>query len=82
MCYNSESSSLPISSLHVYDYSPTSFSRDRLRKETLLEAYSIFSFKHLTIGSMVAGMDPGFLERGDICIKGLGFALLILSHFS
>ena len=27
------------------------------------------------------GADPGFLERGFICI-GVGFALLILSHFS
>ena len=26
--------------------------------------------------------DPGFLERGLICIKVWGFALLILSHFS
>ena len=26
--------------------------------------------------------DPGFLERGFICIKVWGFALLILSHFS
>ena len=29
-----------------------------------------------------AGVDPGFLERGFICIKVWGFALLILSHFS
>ena len=29
-----------------------------------------------------AGADPGFLERGFICIKVWGFALLILSHFS
>ena len=29
-----------------------------------------------------AGADPGFLERRFICIKGLGFALLILFHFS
>ena len=32
-----------------------------------------------------AGADPRFLERGFVCInmiKGLGFALLILSHFS
>ena len=26
--------------------------------------------------------DPKFLERWFICIKGWGFALLILSHFS
>ena len=26
------------------------------------------------------GADPGFLERGFICIKGRGLALLILSH--
>ena len=26
--------------------------------------------------------DPGFLERGLICIKVWGFALLIVSHFS
>ena len=28
------------------------------------------------------GADPGFLEMGFKCIKGWGFALLILSHFS
>ena len=28
------------------------------------------------------GADPGFLERGFMCIKGWGFALLILSRFS
>ena len=28
------------------------------------------------------GTDPGFLERGFMCIKGWGFALLILYHFS
>ena len=27
-------------------------------------------------------VDPGFPERGFICIKVWGFALLILSHFS
>ena len=27
-------------------------------------------------------VDPGFLERGFICIKVWGFALLILSHFA
>ena len=30
----------------------------------------------------LTGADPGFLERGFICIKGWGFALLIISHFS
>ena len=29
-----------------------------------------------------AGADPRFLEKGFICKKVLGFALLILSHFS
>ena len=29
-----------------------------------------------------SGADPGFLERGFICIKVWGLALLILSHFS
>ena len=28
------------------------------------------------------GADPGFLESGFICKKGMGFALLISSHFS
>ena len=28
------------------------------------------------------GADPGFLERGFICIKVWGFTLLILSHFA
>ena len=28
-----------------------------------------------------AGADPGFLDRGIICIKGLGFALLIYLIF-
>ena len=28
------------------------------------------------------GADPGFIERGFMFIKGWGFALLILSHFS
>ena len=28
------------------------------------------------------GAEPGFLERGFICINLWGFALLILSHFS
>ena len=36
--------------------------------------------KHLSFQN--SGADPGFLERGFICIKVLGFALLILSHFS
>ena len=29
----------------------------------------------------VSGVDPGFLERGFMCIKLWRFALLILSHF-
>ena len=29
-----------------------------------------------------AGADPGFLDRGFVCIKVWGLALLILSHFS
>ena len=29
-----------------------------------------------------AGVDPGFLERGLICINVLGYAMLILSHIS
>ena len=29
-----------------------------------------------------AGADPGFLERGSMCIKGVGLVLLIVSHFS
>ena len=29
-----------------------------------------------------AGADQGFLERGFICIKDVGFALWILSHLS
>ena len=29
----------------------------------------------------ITGVDPGFLERGFICIKVWGLALLILSHF-
>ena len=31
---------------------------------------------------MVSGADQGFLERGFICIKVCGVALVILSHFS
>ena len=31
---------------------------------------------------MVTGADPGFLERGFVCIKVWEFALLIVSHFS
>ena len=31
---------------------------------------------------MSSGVDPGFLERGFICIKVWGLALLILTHFS
>ena len=27
-------------------------------------------------------VDPGFLEKGFICIKVWGFALLVFSHFS
>ena len=30
----------------------------------------------------MSGADPGFLERGFVCIKVWGVALLILSHFS
>ena len=30
---------------------------------------------------LMAGVDPGFVERGFICIKVWGFALLILSLF-
>ena len=33
---------------------------------------------HLT----TPGADPGFLERGYICMKVWGFALLIFAHFS
>ena len=29
-----------------------------------------------------SGVDRGFLERGFICIRGWGFALMISSHFS
>ena len=29
----------------------------------------------------VAGADPGFLERGFICMKVWGFTLLIIFHF-
>ena len=36
----------------------------------------------MTGGKRVTVADPGFLERGLICIKGWGFALLILSHFA
>ena len=36
----------------------------------------------MTGGKRVTGADPGFLERGFISIKGWGFTLLILSHFS
>ena len=31
---------------------------------------------------LVAGEDPGFLERGFICIEAWGVAMLILSQFS
>ena len=31
---------------------------------------------------MSTGADPGFLERGFLCIKVWGFALLILSHLA
>ena len=35
------------------------------------------------LASLKAGADPGFLERGFICIKVcVRVALLILSHFS
>ena len=33
-----------------------------------------------TILNTKTGADPGFLERGLICIKMCGVALLILSH--
>ena len=33
-------------------------------------------------GLTFTGADPGFLERGFKIIKGLGFGLMILSHFS
>ena len=36
----------------------------------------------LYILQVLSGADPGYLERGFICIKVLGFALLILSIFS
>ena len=32
--------------------------------------------------AQILGADPGFLEKGFICIKVWGFALLILSLFS
>ena len=31
---------------------------------------------------METGADPGFQERGFMCINERGFALFILSHFS
>ena len=45
--------------------------------------YLIVAFSgqtHLLLNNN-AGADPGFLERGFICIKLLGSLLLILSHF-
>ena len=35
----------------------------------------------LQLVAVHAGMDPGFIKRGFICIKVWGFALLILSYF-
>ena len=34
-----------------------------------------------TTDQSTTGADPGFLERGFICINVWGFALLSLSHF-
>ena len=36
---------------------------------------------YVSLEILVPGADPGFLERGFICIKVWGLALLILSHF-
>ena len=47
-------------------------------KERLFESFKLANFpgKHLD-----AGADQGFLERGFKCLKDVGFALWILSHF-
>ena len=52
----------------IYD---TGFTCKRAMKSDLILVLMIFS-----------GADSGFLERGFICIKVWGFALLILSNFS
>ena len=38
----------------------------------------LFGKNYMTL----SGADPGFLERGFICLKVWGFALLFLSNFS
>ena len=50
-------------------------------------AKRVISDDHLLLRSLpvlkkITGADPGFQERGFICIKGGEFSLLILSCFS
>ena len=42
----------------------------------------IYIGKKFMVETHTSGVDPGFLERELICIKGWGFALLILSQCS
>ena len=58
---------LKVSGASLRDLSPK-----QGRREVLIE-------KNVDWGT---GADPGFLERGFICIKVWGLALLIFSHFS
>ena len=48
-----------------------------VKMPTIINILTLFTLlNHATVA------DLEFLERGFICIKGWGFALLILSHFS
>ena len=48
----------------------------------MMSVYQGLTFFVIKKICLITGADPRFLERGFICIKGWGFALLILSHFS
>ena len=48
----------------------------------LLLTNTVFSVTLILFKYDTTGEDPGFLERGFICIEVWGFALLILSNIA
>ena len=64
---------------NVYSLELTSLTIPSNRSRWALLLATFFELARL---NRISKGDPGFLERGCLCIKVRGFALLILSHFS
>ena len=67
-------------SVHLDKYVETLSSATRTLFSTKDLECQIFNVGR-TVDYSISGAYPGFLERGFICIKVCGFALLILFHF-